>query len=290
MIDHGQIWQDRGEKGWRRVVASPEPLEILDAPAVAALLDAGFVVVAAGGGGVPVVRDADGALEASRRSSTRTSTAALLGAPVGADVLVIATDVPAAIAATSAPPRPSRSGTVTRRRDAGVRRRGPLRERLHGSEGGRGLPVRRGRRAAGGHHRRWTASSTAAAGHDAGTVVVPNKGEETPCLMPSRYARCRSTHVADASGLAEAHRRRRDGGGPGDRGHRQDRGQRGRQRLHPDHRRPGLPRGAGREGCARRRGQAGSDRLVRRHRRRDQPARDDLRHHGRRTRRPTSSG
>ena len=50
-------WEDRGEKGWRRVVASPEPLEILDAPAVQALVEAGFVVVANGGGGIPVVRD-----------------------------------------------------------------------------------------------------------------------------------------------------------------------------------------------------------------------------------------
>ena len=31
MIEHGQVWQDRGERGWRRVVASPEPLEMLDA-------------------------------------------------------------------------------------------------------------------------------------------------------------------------------------------------------------------------------------------------------------------
>ena len=37
MIDHGQAWQDRGAQGWRRVVASPEPIESLDAPAVVAL-------------------------------------------------------------------------------------------------------------------------------------------------------------------------------------------------------------------------------------------------------------
>jgi carbamate kinase len=55
MVAHGQVWQDRGERGWRRVVASPEPLEVLDAPAVAALAAVGFVVVAAGGGGIPVV-------------------------------------------------------------------------------------------------------------------------------------------------------------------------------------------------------------------------------------------
>ena len=58
LVEHGETWEDRGEKGWRRVVASPEPLEILDAPAVQALIEAGFVVVANGGGGIPVVRDA----------------------------------------------------------------------------------------------------------------------------------------------------------------------------------------------------------------------------------------
>nr|WP_219635532.1 hypothetical protein [Nocardioides ungokensis] len=73
LVEHGETWEDRGEKGWRRVVASPEPLEIVDAPAVHALVEAGFVVVANGGGGIPVVRSADGTLQGSRPSSTRTS-------------------------------------------------------------------------------------------------------------------------------------------------------------------------------------------------------------------------
>src|SRR5689334_22616693 len=53
LVQHGETWEDRGEKGWRRVVASPEPLRIIDAPAVLALVEAGFVVVANGGGGIP---------------------------------------------------------------------------------------------------------------------------------------------------------------------------------------------------------------------------------------------
>src|SRR4051812_39937125 len=56
-IDHGQLWEDRGEKGWRRVVASPEPQSVVDSPAIHALAAAGFVVVCAGGGGIPVVDD-----------------------------------------------------------------------------------------------------------------------------------------------------------------------------------------------------------------------------------------
>jgi carbamate kinase len=120
MIAHGQTWEDRGERGWRRVVASPEPLEILDAPAAKALLDAGYVVVACGGGGIPMARDlaaggsigdgrlADPAdLAASPASAAgpllglrgveavidKDLSAVLLARAVGADQLVIATDV-----------------------------------------------------------------------------------------------------------------------------------------------------------------------------------------------------
>src|SRR5690348_10618439 len=45
MVQHGQRWEDRGERGWRRIVASPEPREVLDAPAVTSLLASGYVVV-----------------------------------------------------------------------------------------------------------------------------------------------------------------------------------------------------------------------------------------------------
>jgi len=97
LVEHGETWQDRGEKGWRRVVASPEPVEVLDAPAVAALMAAGFLVVAAGGGGIPVVRHADGSLHGVEAVLDKDLTAALLARTVEADVLVIATDVEAAV-------------------------------------------------------------------------------------------------------------------------------------------------------------------------------------------------
>jgi carbamate kinase len=97
LIDHGETWEDRGEKGWRRVVASPEPLEIVDAPAVQALVAAGFVVVANGGGGIPVVRDGDGDLRGVEAVIDKDLGAALLARTVAADVLVIATDVPHAV-------------------------------------------------------------------------------------------------------------------------------------------------------------------------------------------------
>ncbi len=97
LVEHGETWEDRGEKGWRRVVASPEPQEILDAPAVRALMDAGFVVVANGGGGIPVVREADGSLRGVEAVIDKDLGAALLGTTLDAEVLVIATDVPHAV-------------------------------------------------------------------------------------------------------------------------------------------------------------------------------------------------
>jgi carbamate kinase len=95
-IDLGQMWEDRGDRGWRRVVASPEPRSVVDVPAIAALSAAGFVVVCAGGGGVPVVDDGqDGAaLRGVEAVIDKDLTAALLARELRADTLVIATDVP----------------------------------------------------------------------------------------------------------------------------------------------------------------------------------------------------
>jgi carbamate kinase len=96
LIEHGETWEDRGEKGWRRVVASPKPLEILDAAAVRTLVDAGFVVVANGGGGIPVIRSDEG-ITGVEAVIDKDLGAALLARTVDADVLVIATDVPHAV-------------------------------------------------------------------------------------------------------------------------------------------------------------------------------------------------
>lgn len=93
MIDHGQRWEDRGEKGWRRVVASPEPREILDLAAIRALVESGHIVVAAGGGGIPVVREDDGTLRGVEAVIDKDLTAALLAHALECDILIIATDV-----------------------------------------------------------------------------------------------------------------------------------------------------------------------------------------------------
>jgi carbamate kinase len=97
LIDHGEAWHDFGAKGWRRVVASPEPQRILDVPAIRALVESGYVVIAGGGGGVPVVSDPDevaGGLRGVEAVIDKDLGAALLAEAVEADVLLIATDVP----------------------------------------------------------------------------------------------------------------------------------------------------------------------------------------------------
>ena len=94
-IAAGEAWEDRGEKGWRRMVPSPQPLEILDRAAIVALIEDGAIVVACGGGGIPMVRE-DGVLRGVEAVLDKDLTAALLARTVAADVLLIATDVEAA--------------------------------------------------------------------------------------------------------------------------------------------------------------------------------------------------
>lgn len=100
----GQHWVDFGAKGWRRVVPSPEPIEVVDAPAARALMDAGFIVVAAGGGGVPVVRDpSSGVLRGVEAVIDKDLAAAILAHTLAADALVIATDVDQAMTGYGTP-------------------------------------------------------------------------------------------------------------------------------------------------------------------------------------------
>jgi carbamate kinase len=94
-IAAGEAWEERGDRGWRRVVPSPRPLEILDRATIQALIGDGAIVVAAGGGGIPMVRR-DGVLRGVEAVLDKDLTAALLARTVGAELLLIATDVEAA--------------------------------------------------------------------------------------------------------------------------------------------------------------------------------------------------
>jgi carbamate kinase len=90
---HGwQFIEDAG-RGYRRVVASPAPLAILDLPTIRALVAAGTIPIAAGGGGIPVVRDANGDYSGVSAVIDKDLTSALLAAELSAETLVMLTGV-----------------------------------------------------------------------------------------------------------------------------------------------------------------------------------------------------
>ncbi|HYN32849.1 MAG TPA: carbamate kinase [Ilumatobacteraceae bacterium] len=86
------IAEDAG-RGWRRTVASPHPVGIVELPVVRTLCDQGAVVVTAGGGGIPVARDASGDLIGVEAVVDKDLTSALLAADLGADLLIVPTGV-----------------------------------------------------------------------------------------------------------------------------------------------------------------------------------------------------
>jgi carbamate kinase len=79
---------------WRRVVGSPEPQSLVEMPTISKLVESGSLVVCAGGGGIPVCRDADGLLHGVEAVVDKDLTAAILAHNVGADAFLLLTDVP----------------------------------------------------------------------------------------------------------------------------------------------------------------------------------------------------
>ena len=89
-------WAGIEENGrYRRVVPSPEPVEILELAAIEALLGAGIVPICAGGGGIAVSRTSEGALEGVEGVIDKDLTSALLAVEIGASNLLLLTDVDA---------------------------------------------------------------------------------------------------------------------------------------------------------------------------------------------------
>ncbi|SMB99448.1 carbamate kinase [Thermanaeromonas toyohensis ToBE] len=80
-------------RGWRRVVPSPQPLEIVEKEAIKALVEAGVIVIAAGGGGIPVALRPDGSLEGVEAVIDKDRAARLLANEVGAEILFLLTEV-----------------------------------------------------------------------------------------------------------------------------------------------------------------------------------------------------
>ena len=91
-VEKWTMVEDAG-RGWRRVVASPKPTRIIEAEAIKHLVNSGCVVIAAGGGGIPVVQDDKGNLSGAAAVIDKDLASAVLAKEIAADLLVISTAV-----------------------------------------------------------------------------------------------------------------------------------------------------------------------------------------------------
>lgn len=95
LYEREQGWavvEDAG-RGWRRVVPSPVPREIVELEAITTLLQSEFVVICVGGGGIPVVRDSEGNLRGVEAVIDKDYASSLLACGIDADLLLISTAV-----------------------------------------------------------------------------------------------------------------------------------------------------------------------------------------------------
>jgi len=90
--DHWDIVEDAG-RGFRRVVASPRPLRIIELEAIRRLLENDIVVVAVGGGGIPVIEDEKGHLQGAAAVIDKDLATSLLARDLKADLLIISTAI-----------------------------------------------------------------------------------------------------------------------------------------------------------------------------------------------------
>ena len=91
--ERGWVLKEDAGRGWRRMIPSPQPLEIVEETIFHNLLNQGLIVIGAGGGGIPVFRNTEGELEGIEAVIDKDRTSALLASRVGIDTLVILTQV-----------------------------------------------------------------------------------------------------------------------------------------------------------------------------------------------------
>jgi carbamate kinase len=90
--DGWRVIEDAG-RGWRRVIASPIPLGIVEVDAIRTLVESGFIVIAVGGGGIPVIEDENGNLAGTRAVIDKDRATSLLAQELKVDLFLISTAV-----------------------------------------------------------------------------------------------------------------------------------------------------------------------------------------------------
>jgi len=91
--DEGWLMREDSGRGYRRIVASPKPIDIIEKEEIAEMAHKDFVVIACGGGGIPVIRDEDGKLNGVPAVIDKDFAAEMIGNYIGAELLLLITPV-----------------------------------------------------------------------------------------------------------------------------------------------------------------------------------------------------
>ncbi|KAL0228545.1 hypothetical protein RCL1_004688 [Eukaryota sp. TZLM3-RCL] len=133
MIAEGATMKEDSGRGWRVVVASPQPQNLVEFEGIKTLVDSGFVVIGSGGGGIPVVRE-NGQLKGVAAVIDKDLSAAIFAQQTNSDMLLILTDVPYAIKGFRTPEEtPIRNLTLAQARqyiDEGVFAAGSMKPKV----------------------------------------------------------------------------------------------------------------------------------------------------------------
>ena len=195
---------------WRRVVASPRPVEIVNLATLMDTLRPGRVLIAAGGGGVPVCRGADGALTGVEAVIDKDHVAAILARELDADPFVILTDVDHVSVDFGTPAEEVARASHDRGGPRPWCRR-PVSARLHGAED-RGSRELRGRRRPAGPDHLGGKAACGSGGRSGHTYSLLS-----PCSREPRHGQrgdaAKSEHEREAES-PDHHRRPRPRGGP----------------------------------------------------------------------------
>ncbi len=92
--EKNEVWVEDSGRGWRKVVPSPFPLEIFEGRTIKKLVDSSCLVIASGGGGIPVIKEPDGTIRGVEAVIDKDLAGERLAEIVGAEVFLMLTDVP----------------------------------------------------------------------------------------------------------------------------------------------------------------------------------------------------